>query len=123
MFEWNAFLIGSGVGLFSAVLGGVLEFLISARREVGNGRLPGCMLLVTGALGFAGVVVTLISWLFGHDLGRPLTAGLGVGLGFFGGFVLLLIFWLLFFGRTEVPPQFIGDLVGEEIETGLPEES
>jgi drug/metabolite transporter (DMT)-like permease len=116
MFEWNTFMIGIGVGLLSAILGGVLEFSISQRRAEGNGRLPGCMLLVTGALGFVGVMVTLVSWLFDHNLSRPLTTGLGVGIGFFGGFVLLMITWLLFFGRNEVPPEFIGEVTSGEIE-------
>lgn len=105
MFEWNTFLLGGGIGLTSAIIGGMVEYQISSRSETANGRLPGCMLLVTGGLGFTGIVVTLFSWFVGRDFTRPIVAGLGVGLGFFLGFLLLMVIWLLFFGQKMPPPE------------------
>lgn len=88
------FLTGLGVGGVSAVVGGVLDFLISRRRADPDAqRLPGCMFLEAGALGFAGVVAFVLALLLDVSLLVPLVAGGGVVVGFALGFVLMFGFW------------------------------
>lgn len=91
----HPFLLGSGVGLICSVIGAIVDFRRTrARRGRSDeaGGLPGCMLMMTGALGFTGVVALLIS-LFTGQLRRALWLGAGVGSGFVGGFLLLLGLW------------------------------
>jgi len=101
MFDWNILLLGAGIGFISAVLGGIIEYQIGSKRREGEGGLPSCMLLVTGGLGFIGILVTGISWLVGREWGLPLVAGIGVGIGFFLGFIILLAIWILLFSRKS----------------------
>ncbi len=95
--NWQSFFIGVGIGLISAIVGAIVEYLIVRRR--GNQqaeRLPGCMLLVSGALGGVGLVAIGISLITSGEVVRMLITGLGVGVGFFGGFVLMMVGWFIF---------------------------
>ena len=91
----HPFWLGSGVGLVCSVLGAVVEYRRARQRsragEEARG-LPGCMVMVTGALGFAGIISLGVS-LFSGQLRRSLWMGAGVGSGFAAGFVLLMGLW------------------------------
>ncbi|MCB8977015.1 MAG: hypothetical protein H6657_06260 [Ardenticatenaceae bacterium] len=94
--NWQSFFIGVGVGLISAVVGAIVEYLIvRRRRDQQTERLPGCMLLVSGALGGIGMVAISISLITSGEVVRMLITGLGVGVGFFGGFILMMIGWFI----------------------------
>jgi hypothetical protein len=89
------FLLGGLVGLVSAVAGAVVDYRRSLGRVPPEERkLPGCMFIVPGALGLIGAVVILIAY-FAGVVGRALRMGLGVGLGFFAGFILMTLLWFL----------------------------
>lgn len=93
----QSFLIGLAIGLISAILGAGVEYLIVRNRnEVETERLPGCMLLVSGGLGGAGLLATGFSLLISGEVVRMLVTGLGVGVGFFSGFVIMMLAWFLF---------------------------
>ncbi len=88
------FLTGLGVGGVSAVVGGLLDLIISRRRaDPERQRLPGCMFLEAGALGLAGVLAFILALLLDVSLLVPLIAGAGVVVGFALGFVLMIGFW------------------------------
>ncbi len=90
--------LGFVVGAVSAVIGALVEYLLARRRNPEEERLPGCMLMMTGALGFTGVVLIVIG-LFLGQLGRTLSMGLGVGTGFVLSFLVLAGSWFLFLRR------------------------
>lgn len=98
MFDFEALLIGAGVGFCCAVVGAILDYRLAARNrkanEAENGRLPGCIYIVSGSLGVIGIIVIFLSFLV-HSLGRALVAGLGVSAGFFLGFLLMSLVWML----------------------------
>ncbi|MCA9928867.1 MAG: hypothetical protein KC419_10335 [Anaerolineales bacterium] len=98
MFEPDALLLGGMIGLASAVIGAIIDYRILQRRraqetEESSGP-PGCIFIVSGTLGLLGLCVIAVS-LVVQSLGRALVAGLGVMLGFFGGFLLMLLLWML----------------------------
>ncbi|GJM43005.1 MAG: hypothetical protein DHS20C20_32870 [Ardenticatenaceae bacterium] len=95
----QAFLIGLAIGLVSSVVGAVVEFLIVRKRgdeSEETERLPGCMLLVSGGLGGVGLLAIGFSLLTSGEVVRMLITGLGVGVGFFGGFVVMMLTWFVF---------------------------
>jgi len=83
------------VGAVSAIIGALVEFLIARRRDPDADRLPGCMIMMTGALGMTGVGAIGVS-LFTGQVGRALLMGLGVGSGFISGFLVMVGVWFLF---------------------------
>ena len=90
----QSFFIGVAIGLVSAIIGATVEYLIVRRRKNQEAeRLPGCMLLVSGGLGGAGLIAIGTSLLTSGEVVRMLITGLGVGVGFFGGFVLMMLVW------------------------------
>lgn len=94
----QSFLIGLAVGLASAVIGAIVEYIIVQRRgdkAEETERLPGCMLLVSGGLGGVGMLVIGFSLLTSGEVVRMLITGLGVGVGFFGGFILMMLGWFV----------------------------
>lgn len=94
----QSFLIGVAVGLTSAIIGAVVEYLIvrQNRSEAEHTeRLPGCMLLVSGGLGGVGLLAIAFSLLVSGEVVRMLITGLGVGVGFFSGFVLMMVLWFI----------------------------
>jgi hypothetical protein len=95
--EVHPFLLGSGVGLFCSVIGAVVDYLRGRRRPAAaeDSALPGCMMLMTGGLGFTGLVALVIS-MFTGQVRRALWLGAGVGGGFLAGFLCLMgVWWLL----------------------------
>lgn len=91
------FWLGSIVGLACAAIGAAVEHQrVRARRgrEDDENTLPGCMIMMVGALGFMGVIALLIS-LFTGEMRRAVLLGLGIGAGFMFGFMLLAGMWLL----------------------------
>lgn len=88
------FLFGGAIGLASAMLGAFIDYRL-ARRRGDDDALPGCIFMVTGALGFVGFVVLVISIFIEGSLRRPLITGGGVMAGFLLGFVLMLGSWFL----------------------------
>lgn len=94
----QSFLIGLAIGLVSAIVGAVVEYLIVRQRGDSSQeteRLPGCMLLVSGGLGGVGLLAIGFSLLTSGEVVRMLITGLGVGVGFFGGFLLMMMAWFL----------------------------
>jgi ABC-type Fe3+ transport system permease subunit len=95
----QSFLIGLAIGFISAIIGAGVEYLIVRNRgeqAQETERLPSCMLLVAGGLGGAGLLATGFSLLISGEVVRMLITGLGVGVGFFGGFVLMMLLWFMF---------------------------
>jgi ABC-type Fe3+ transport system permease subunit len=95
----QSFIIGLAVGLVSAIVGAIVEYLIVRQRgdeAQETERLPGCMLLVSGGLGGVGLLAIGFSLITSGKVVRMLITGLGVGTGFFGGFVLMMLGWFLF---------------------------
>jgi hypothetical protein len=93
----QSFFIGLAIGLASAIIGAIIEYLIVRQRGDREAeRLPGCMLLVAGALGGTGLLVVGFSLITSGEVVRMLITGLGVGVGFFSGFVLMMLAWFLF---------------------------
>lgn len=94
--NWQSFFIGVAIGLTSAIVGAIVEYLIVRRRgDEQVERLPGCMLLVSGALGGVGLVAIGFSLITSGQVVRMLITGLGVGVGFFSGFVLMMAGWFV----------------------------
>ena len=92
----QSFFIGLGLGLVSAIIGAIVEYLIVRQRGVREAeRLPGCMLLVSGGLGGIGLLAIGFSLLTSGEVVRMLITGLGVGVGFFIGFVLMMLGWFV----------------------------
>jgi ABC-type Fe3+ transport system permease subunit len=98
----QSFFIGLAIGLASAIIGAIIEYLIVRQRDEREAeRLPGCMLLVSGGLGGTGLLVIGFSLITSGEVVRMLITGLGVGVGFFGGFVLMMLAWFWINGSTE----------------------
>jgi hypothetical protein len=92
----QSFFIGGAVGLASAIIGAIVEYLIVRQRsDQETKRLPGCMLLVSGGLGGVGMLVIGFSLGTSGEVVRMLITGLGVGAGFFSGFVLMMLSWFV----------------------------
>ncbi|VAW29977.1 hypothetical protein MNBD_CHLOROFLEXI01-5034 [hydrothermal vent metagenome] len=92
----QSFLIGLAVGFISAIIGATVEYLIV--RQHGDQeveRLPGCMLLIAGGLGGTGMLAIAFSLLISGEVVRMLITGLGVGVGFFTGFVVMMLAWFV----------------------------
>jgi hypothetical protein len=96
MFDLEAFFIGGGIGLASAIIGALIDYRVTRRRDPNaEKRTPGCIFLVPGALGLLGLLVITASLLMSGEVARVLVAGLGVGVGFFLGFVLMTVLWFV----------------------------
>lgn len=90
-------IIGTGIGLGIALIGGVAEYWLSLRSDTADEprKLPGCLLYVVGGLALAGLVSVIASFLFNGGIGPALILGAGVLGGFYVGFLLLFILWFL----------------------------
>ena len=97
------FWLGSTVGLVCSIIGAAVEYQrarMRRRREEEEGALPGCMIMMAGALGFMGVVALVVS-LFTGQVKRAVLLGTGVGVGFLLGFAFMVGLWLLLMRRGE----------------------
>lgn len=93
----SLFIIGIAIGLGIAVVGGLIDYWLGRRdQNEGHARLvPGCMVYLAGLLGLVGIVALIISLLLSGSLGPALVLGAGVLGGFYAGFALLLLLYLL----------------------------
>lgn len=94
----QAFLVGLALGFVSAIIGAVVEYLIVRQRgeqAQQAERLPGCMLLVSGGLGGVGMLAIAFSLLATGEVVRMLITGMGVTIGFFAGFLVMMLAWFL----------------------------
>lgn len=86
------FVMGGGFGLFCAVVGALVDYVLARRR--GNDEregLPGCMLLMAGGLGIAGCAAIGMTFLVLGSVWPAVVVGAGVGFGFFCGFTILFL--------------------------------
>lgn len=92
----GSFWIGGAMGLVAAFVGALIDFRVTwnRREDAQVRRLPGCMMLVAGVMGGAGVFSILLA-LFTHQAVRAILVGLGLIGGFFVGFTILVCLWLL----------------------------
>ena len=90
-------IIGTGIGLGIAIIGAFSEYWRSFRSSTAKKpyQLPGCMLFVIGGLSMAGIVSLIISFFLIGSIEPALVLGAGVLGGFYVGFGLLFILWLL----------------------------
>ncbi len=91
---WTGFMVGG----ISAIIGSIVEWRLLQRQSADTERVPGCMMLTAGGLGFAGTISILIG-LIVRNLSLVLRMGLGVVTGFLLGFVLMTAIWYLFIRR------------------------
>lgn len=90
------FFTGAGLGVATAVIGAAIDWMRMRRLpDPNDGRLPGCMMLAVGALGFLGVVMIIFTWILSGSPRIAIWAGLGVIVGFFLAFAFLAALWLL----------------------------
>lgn len=94
--NFTLLLIGTGIGLAFAVIGGFAEYWSSLRT---NGskvqhRLPGCLLYAAGGLALAGIIAMVASFYFSGSIGSALVLGAGVLGGFYIGFACLFFLWI-----------------------------
>jgi hypothetical protein len=73
-------IIGTGIGLGIALIGGVAEYWLSLRSDTADEprKLPGCLIFVIGFLTLAGIVSTVASFLINGAIGPALILGAGV---------------------------------------------
>ena len=90
------FLIGLAIGIATAVLGGVVDFALHLRRRrEANPGVPGCLVYTIGGLILAGLVALITSLVLTGSLGPGLVIGGGVLLGFYAGFIVLVVLWFV----------------------------
>lgn len=89
--------IGFGIGIAIAIIGGIIDYLLSNRERnpQKTNRLPGCMLYVAGILGFLGVISIIVSLIMSRSIGPAVVLGAGVLGGFYSGFSLMIIGYLV----------------------------
>jgi hypothetical protein len=85
------------IGTSIALIGGSIDYLISRRRNKlhKTNHLPGCMLYVAGMLGFLGIIAIVLSLIISRSLSPALILGAGVLGGFYAGFTVLMIGYLV----------------------------
>jgi purine-cytosine permease-like protein len=90
-------IIGLGIGFAIALIGGLIDYLLSKRKynSQQTNHLPGCMLYVAGFLGFLGIISIIVSFIMSGSIGPALVLGAGVLGGFYSGFALLIMGYLL----------------------------
>jgi protein-S-isoprenylcysteine O-methyltransferase Ste14 len=95
------FLLGGGFGLFCAIVGALVDFLLMRRRgdDDTENPLPGCMLLMIGALGLMGLLSIGVSFLITGTIWSAIIVGTGVMLGFLIGFIILFLAAVFLFDR------------------------
>lgn len=91
--------IGGAVGFASAVIGGALQYRISSKKNDSPRASPGCMFIVAGSLGLIGLLMAAASLLLTGGIGLVLHSGIGVLVGFFAGFALMVLVWFMLFNR------------------------
>ena len=88
------FVIGLAIGVGTATLGGVVDFVLHLRRQrEPSFGVPGCLVYTIGGLIVAGVVAIITSLVMTGNVGPALIMGGGVLVGFYGGFIVLVGLW------------------------------
>jgi hypothetical protein len=89
---------GLAVGLALALAGAILEYWLGLRNRNSNPprQLPGCLLYVAGGLALAGVVAVILSLILNGTVSPALQLGAGILGGFYIGFAILFLVYLLF---------------------------
>lgn len=96
----SLFLIGLAGGVFVALVGGSVEYLLHLRRNRAPFTgAPGCLLFTIGGLVLAGIAAVVTSLLVTGGVWPALILGLGVMTGFYGAFMLLVGLWILWDSR------------------------
>ncbi len=95
--DTSLFLTGLAVGLGIAVVGAIFEYWLSrsGNNARQTGQLPGCMLYIAGILGLAGFIALIVSFLLRGNILPAITLGAGVLIGFYIGFGVLMILYLV----------------------------
>jgi len=93
----SLFYIGLGIGLGLALIGALIDTWLGWRDQTLERarKVPGCMVYMGGLLGLAGIVALIVSFLTSGSLGPALLLGAGVLGGFYAGFTLLIVLYLL----------------------------
>lgn len=112
----SLFFIGLGFGLSVAAVGGLVEYWLHLRRDRPPfSRVPGCLLYTIAGLILAGIIALVASLVLTGGIVAALVMGAGVLLGFYGGFIVMVVLWLLVDSRASasagnvVEPPASGD--------------
>ncbi len=97
------FFIGGSIGFTSAIITAIIQYLINRKREVESPTRPGCIFIITGALGCLGLIMLTTSWFLTGSVNPAIPPGIGVILGFFLGFGLMIFARLLLGFKMEMP--------------------
>jgi len=91
------FLAGIIIGLLVALVGGVVEYRASLRAKgtVESNRLPGCLLYAVAGLALGGIVSGAASFFLTGGIKPALVLGAGLLSGFYAGFIILFVLWLV----------------------------
>jgi len=94
----SLFLIGIGIGLTVALIGGLVEYWLTLRPAAAEDsrQLPGCLPFVAGGLAIAGVAAMITSAVLNGGVGEGLIVFAGVLIGFYSGFLILFTLWFFF---------------------------
>jgi hypothetical protein len=101
------FVIGLILGVGVASIGGLVEYFLHLRRNrEPRFGVPGCLVYTVGGLVLAGLVALVTSFIVSGSLVPALIMGIGVLIGFYGGFILLVGLWFLIDARaSQLPSQ------------------
>lgn len=116
----NLFLLGGGIGLTVAIFGAIVDYWLHLRPgkptpKPGEPRQPGCVLFAIGGLSLTGVVVLIATFILTGGILPALILGLGTFVGFYLGFLGLLIIWI----KIDKRPQELQDLPDKEPKTAV----
>lgn len=106
----NLFLLGGGFGLSVAIVGALVDYWLHLRPskptpKPGEPRQPGCILFAIGGLTLTGVAVLIASFVLTGGIVPALIFGLGTFVGFYIGFLTLLILWMRIDKDTQELPD------------------
>jgi hypothetical protein len=89
-------LVGFGIGISISVIGGVVDYWLSGRKNNPHQSkpFPGCLLYIAGALVLIGLVALVISFILEGSIRPAIILGAGVLSGFYAGFTLLMLLYL-----------------------------
>jgi hypothetical protein len=92
----SLFLIGTAIGLGTALIGGLIDYWVNLRpdRPDRSDRLPSCLFFIAGGLVIGGLAAIIGSFLLNGGISNALIMGAGVLIGFYTGFILLFGIWL-----------------------------
>ena len=90
------FLIGVGIGLAVAIIGGLVEYWTTLRPGAESVQhRSSCLPFVIGGLALAVIAAMIASALLNGGIGEALIMGAGVLTGFYTGFIVSFGLWFL----------------------------